>query len=388
MKQIKLLKSTILPKQKSSLHPARYFFILLMNKKIFFSLVALLVALQGFGQLKLLESPPRNYMAYRSSSPLVIDGKLDEIDWQHAPWSEYFMDIEGPHVTAPHLKTRVKMLWDDQYFYIAAHMEEPHIWATFTQRESIIFHENNFEVFIDPTGDTHNYYELEINALGTTWDLMLTMPYRFFGIPISAWDIDGLKKGIHINGTLNNPNDTDTSWTVELALPWQILRECSPGRRAPLPGEQWRINFSRVQWRLDVVDGKYQKTINPETGRPYPEYNWVWSPQWAIDMHRPECWGIVQFSASTPVFSYDQFVPQANQALKFMLRELLYLQYEFRNKHQRFANSMKELKPASALLKSLEVTFEAGKTRFKMSVKSKETQKTWHITEDSKIWSE
>jgi len=136
------------------------------------------------------------------------------------------------------------------------------------------------------------------------------------------------------------------------------------------------------------VDGKYQKTINPETGRPYPEYNWVWSPQWAIDMHRPEYWGIVQFSASTPVFSYDQFVPQADEALRYMLRELLYLQYEFRNKHQRFANSMKELKPASALLKSLEVTFEAGKTRFKMSVKSKETQKTWHITEDSKIWSE
>ena len=44
-------------------------------------------------------------------------------------------------------------------------MEEPDLWGTLTARDSVIFHDNDFEVFIDPDGDTHAYYELEVNAL-------------------------------------------------------------------------------------------------------------------------------------------------------------------------------------------------------------------------------
>ena len=57
----------------------------------------------------------------------------------------------------------------------------------------------------------------------------------------------------------------------------------------PEPGTVWRVNFSRVQWKLDVVDGRYEKA--PDT----PEDNWVWSPQGVINMHQPEHWGYVRF---------------------------------------------------------------------------------------------
>ena len=70
------------------------------------------------------------------------------------------------------------MLWDDTYFYIGAELVEPHLWATLTQHDSVIFHDNDFEVFIDPNGDNHEYYEFEINALGTGWDLLLPRPYQ------------------------------------------------------------------------------------------------------------------------------------------------------------------------------------------------------------------
>ena len=60
------------------------------------------------------------------------------------------------------------MLWDDQFFYVGAELEEPHVWATLTERDSVIFHDNDFEVFIDPDGDTHLYYELEMNASAPT----------------------------------------------------------------------------------------------------------------------------------------------------------------------------------------------------------------------------
>ena len=70
------------------------------------------------------------------------------------------------------------MLWDDDFFYIAAALEEPHVWATLTEHDSVIFQDPDFEVFLDPDGDNHSYYEIEINALGTVWDLRLVKPYR------------------------------------------------------------------------------------------------------------------------------------------------------------------------------------------------------------------
>jgi hypothetical protein len=65
------------------------------------------------------------------------------------------------------------MLWDYKYFYIAAQLQEPHIWATIKERDAIIYQDNDFEIFIDPDGDSHNYYEVEINAFGAFWDLLL-----------------------------------------------------------------------------------------------------------------------------------------------------------------------------------------------------------------------
>ena len=72
----------------------------------------------------------------------------------------------------------MKMLWDDEALYIAAEIEEPHVWATITEHDAVIFQDPDFEVFLDPDGDNHNYAELELNAKNTTWDLLLTKPAR------------------------------------------------------------------------------------------------------------------------------------------------------------------------------------------------------------------
>jgi len=242
----------------------------------------------------------RNYICYRASEPLEIDGHLDEAAWLASDWSKDFIDIEGDIRPAPRWRTRVKMLWDDTYLYIGAELEEPHVWGTITQRDAVIFKDNDFEVFIDPDGDTYNYYELEINALGTVWDLFLPKPYRDGGKAVDAWDIEGLQAAVHIQGTINDPSDRDDYWTVELAFPWSAMTEHAPTKRAPRDGERWRINFSRVQWRLEVIDGAYRKLTDPDTGEPLAEDNWVWSPQGAVNMHMPEMWGVVEFSDRHP----------------------------------------------------------------------------------------
>ena len=215
---------------------------------------------------------PRGYVCCRAPQPPALNGRLTEGVWAAAPWTADFVDIEGDSRPRPRFRTRAKMLWDDTYFYIAAEMEEPHVWATLTEHDSVIFNDNDFEVFLDPDGDNHSYFELEINALGTVWDLRLVKPYRDGGPALNEWHALGLQKTVQIDGTLNDPSDTDRSWTVTLALPWPDLAQHAGRPVPPKHSEQWRVNFSRVEWDVTTQDGAYQKV----PGR--PEHNWVWSP--------------------------------------------------------------------------------------------------------------
>lgn len=300
-------------------------------------------AQRAAADLEALPFAPRQYVAYRASSRLNVDGKLDEGGWAAAPWSDPFLDIEGDSRPAPRFRTRAKMLWDDDYFYVAAEMEEPDVWGTLTDRDSVIFHDNDFEVFVDPDGDTHGYYELEVNALGTPWDLLLIKPYRDGGPAIHAWDIVGLKVGIDVRGTSNRPGDRDAGWTVEIAMPWKILREAAPGHRPPQPGDRWRVNFSRVEWQVDVTDGRYGKRLKPGTKDPLPEDNWVWSPQGAIDMHMPERWGYVQFSSVRAGSGTESFVDDPDERVKWALRRLYYRQRRFRATNGGYAATLDAL---------------------------------------------
>ncbi len=295
---------------------------------------------------------PRQAICYRAPSPLVIDGRMDEAAWRAAPWSDLFIDIRGDR--QPRLPTRVRMLWDDEFFYVAADMEEPDIWATLTERDSVIFHDNDFEIFIDPDGDTHAYYELEVNALGTAWDLMLHQPYRDGGPAINGWDIAGLRVGIDVRGTLNRAGDRDDRWTLEIAMPWKILREAAPGGRAPRAGDRWRVNFSRVEWQVDVNNGAYTKRLDGATGKPLPEDNWVWSPQGAIDMHMPERWGFVQFSDATAGSRVTPFVEDRNERVKWALRRLYYRQRQHRAAQGRYATDLATLDAANIRVEGLD----------------------------------
>ena len=82
-----------------------------------------------------------------------------------------------------------------------------------------------------------------------------------------------LKRAVHVDGHLNDGSRVSRGWSLELAIPWSNLRQAAHGRSCP-PGEgdQWRINFSRVQWhvRWDTQLGKYIKDP-PEQA----EDNWV-----------------------------------------------------------------------------------------------------------------
>lgn len=323
--------------------------------------------------------PVRSYIVARAAGPITVDGRIDA-EWDAAPWSESFIDIEGTARPRPPHDTRMRMLWDDEFLYVAARLDQPHVWGTLTERDAVIFHDDDFELFIDPDGDTHHYYELEINALGTVWDLLLTKPYRDGGRAIDAWDIRGLKAAVHVDGTINDPADTDRGWSVELALPWSVLAEAAPEGRRPRPGEQWRVNFSRVDWDVDVRDGRYVKRLDPATRRPLPEHNRVWSPQGAINMHMPERWGIVQFAAGASVVG-EQVAVDPDAEVTKTLRALYYAQRRHHEAHGRYADDLAALGAPHAA----GVTMIRTQAGYEISARAS-GGRTLHVREDGRLW--
>ena len=264
------------------------------------------------------QSTPKKYIAFKSFDKFDIDGKANEPSWQKSKWSENFVDIEGKK--NPKYQTRMKMLWDEKYLYIYAELMEPHVWGNLKERDTIIFYNNDFEIFIDPDGDTHNYYEFEMNALNTIWDLYLSKPYRNQGAILDAWDFKNLLSAVHINGTLNDPSDVDRSWSVEIAIPWSFKTE--PGRKTSVPeNKYWRINFSRVNWDFQITKKKYYRKQDPITRKFMKEKNWVWSPQGVINMHEPEHWGYVYFTTAE-IGSDTKFTIPKDEHIKWFLYEI------------------------------------------------------------------
>ncbi len=275
---------------------------------------------------------PRGYCCGRVATPPRIDGRLDDQAWRETPWTDAFQDIRGPGQPAPRNQTRVKMAWDDEALYVAAELEESHVWATIRDHDAVMFQDDDFEVFLDPDGDNHEYRELEINALGTTWDLALDRPYKDGGRADNGWEFPGLETAVHVTGTLNDPSDTDQGWGVEIKIPWHGWMNAGG---PPTAGSHWRINFSRVDWPVEVIDGRYRKRGGEA------EDNWVWSPPGIVDMHRPERWGVVQFSGLPP--GKEALTPDPAMPARDVLMEVYHRQKVFHAREGRWATSWADL---------------------------------------------
>ncbi len=287
---------------------------------------------------------PNSYCCLKAGTEITIDGRMDESAWKAAAWTSDFVDIQGEAGPMPRLRTRVKMLWDETYFYVFAELDEPHVVGTLRQRDTVIFQDNDFEIFVCPTGTNLTYYEFEVNALNTVWDLFLKKPYRDGGPADNGWDITGLKSAVHVRGTVNDPTDVDEGWNVEVAIPWAAFDRTAIYQEGnilpvppapPVPGQDMRVNFSRVEWRYDAASGFYRKIQGMK------EDNWVWSAQGVIDMHRPEKWGWVYFMDQPTACDRAQADPDYVYHLALM--RIYAAQKQYFKRHRKYARSLDDL---------------------------------------------
>lgn len=331
---------------------------------------------------------PPAYVCYKAPAPITVDGKLSAEEWDAVPWTSDFVDIEGDKRPLPEFQTQAKMTYDDQGLYIGVWMEEPHVWATITEHDAVIYQDNDFEIFLNPTNDTHDYLEYEVNALGTEWDLYLSRPYRDNPVVMNNWEFAGMKSAIHVDGTLNNPEDTDKSWSAEFFIPWSSVYQMMRGKQQPVAGEQIRMNFSRVEWPTEVQDGKYVKV--PMKGEDkIREHNWVWAPTGVINIHMPEYWGYVQISDKTAGTGETPFVNHPREETKWLLRNLYYRQNQHAAAFGAYASVAADLKPEEIMPAEQVARLRLYTTPSLYEITLPASDGTlWHIRQDGKVWSD
>ena len=240
---------------------------------------------------------PEQYVVYRTADAVTVDGQLDEDSWLEAASTVDFAHILSPAAYArPPVRTRARLLWDDANLYVAIELEEPHLVGHVVHKDAEIYDDNDIEMFIDVDGDAQDYIELEFNSLGTVWDMLLPKEYSRGGVPLShpkvpespAWDLQGLRAAVRVDGSLNYPYDTDSGWIIEMSLPWASLAPTSrTGATLNRDGSVLRVNFSRVQhpWPRDIWP------TTDWTNRGGPAWDWTWSPNLVYNMHVCETWG-------------------------------------------------------------------------------------------------
>jgi len=181
------------------------------------------------------------YTIKRSAEPITIDGVLDDAAWGRIKPVGAFMlhDGSGP----PHFETEAKLCWDDNYLYVAFSCVDNDIWGTHTKHDDPIYDQEVVEIFINPSGDMVNYYELEVSPRNVVWDGNIHNPDNN---PKTAkydqsWTCKGLRSAVRVVGTLDDRSDLDQLWSVEMAIPFASIVE-----RPPADGERWRANLYRI----------------------------------------------------------------------------------------------------------------------------------------------
>ncbi len=262
-----------------------------------------------------------HYTCHRTRNPGLLDGEADGLVWHDAPRSPRFVDM----VTGEpgYFDTRAAALWDDENLYVTFWVEEPFPEAHMTQRDEIVFAENDVEIFVDG-GDC--YYELELNAANTVYEVFFIWQDAYrrggrFDTPefdlldrhalsfggdydrraatfwrgthprglrwaFREWDLPGLRSAVHVDGRLNDRSFPSKGWTAQLVLPWKGMEPLANGRSLPpKDGDVWRMFFGRFE----------KMTVGGVEVEPHPA--WCWNPHGVMDTHLPEKWTLVQFSS-------------------------------------------------------------------------------------------
>jgi len=209
------------------------------------------------------------YEVARTSTPIKVDGKLDDAPWAKAGGTKFVNNADGSPAAQ---ETEARILYDDKYLYFSFRSADENIWATHRRRDQRLWEEEVVEVFLQADASQPSYIELEVNPLGTMLDIYLLdvrKPLRY-----ESWNSEKLAWAVRVDGTVDGKGG-DRGWTCELALPLEDV--ATAPRLPPRAGDRWRMNLYRVEARPAAA-------------------LLAWSPTRKDDFHLPGMFGWLVFT--------------------------------------------------------------------------------------------
>ena len=177
--------------------------------------------------------PPegRVLRAERASTPVVVDGHLDEDAWSEASVADGFLQRDpnqGEPATEP---TELRLLFDDQALYVGARLSDGHADRITRQlsRRDATSEADSFTLYLDPHRDRRTGVVFRVSAAGVQRDAALYDD----NFEDDTWDAVW-ESAVSIDAL---------GWTVEMRIPFSQLR--FPGT----PGRDWGVNARRVVYR-------------------------------------------------------------------------------------------------------------------------------------------
>lgn len=187
-----------------------------------------------------------------TSESIKVDGLLDEAAWEQAATLSFVIPATLKETVS---KAEGKLIWGDNYLYVGIKAYDKDVWSYFTKHDSTTCNEDVLEVFVKPSLTEDHYYNFEINAINTVYDASNAKRYAGGGDHHrwSSWDCPNFKSAVHVKGTLNNQEDQDEYWQLEIAIPFASLPSLKG--RTPVAGDKWVFHLSRYDYSIYLDDG-------------------------------------------------------------------------------------------------------------------------------------
>jgi glucose/arabinose dehydrogenase len=214
-------------------------------------------------------TPPTAFECRWAETPITIDGKAGEEAWKHAQVIDHFYLPWLKDARRARTATKARLLWDREYLYFFAEMEDTDLYADVTEHDGETWDNDVFELFFKPSDDRPGYYEFQVNAAGTIMDMFL--PRRNSG-GYKRFKKDGdfhIDAKVRLRGTLNHWQDKDQGWSVEGRIPWKDFFRTG-GR--PAVGERWKFALCRYDYSVDF-EGPELSTCAPLRSQNFPDFH-------------------------------------------------------------------------------------------------------------------
>ena len=238
----------------------------------------LIILVSFFMLIQCAENKPSDYRieAIFASEAPMIDGTENDSIWQQIIPAVLKENLSGNEIRESGLKTHIKACYDDNTLYFFFVCYDPDIWTSFTQRDEHLWENDAVEIFIDVDDIPETYVEIEVSPANVLFDSYIVDPVHIDVPKTALFNLKGIRTAVVVSGTLNERNDRDDHWTVEIAIPFDDLAN---GNSTAITIEtEIRINF----YRLDENKGRKRMS-------------YAWSPTFAR-FHKPTYFGTLTFN--------------------------------------------------------------------------------------------